>query len=217
MHVELPRSPLDMQDEVAEVDLDGDGRPETLISSHYATSNGLGHVYRTLVVLRDGREVLRYDSGELTATTALISRNGACHLASSHWESVKHPLRGAAFYLVERSFDPLSLRMDDEIAGSRAGETERLRIPFDPLTVRARRRIAKGTVVSVGSHLTSVTLRTVAGSARLASRGDNDPFRLGDAHNGHVYPLGFETLLAGREANAEKHEDGTEPLLWLAP
>jgi LysM repeat protein len=218
--VEVPHS-LYPEDEIADIDLDGDGRPETLVSSFEGASNGLGHVYRTLVVLRDGKEVLRYDSGEFTASTAAVSRKGRCHLASSHWEEVKHPLRGPALYLVERSFDPITLRMDEELVGTRAGEGTRLEIPFDPLAVRPRSRAIEGTVVKARPGLASITLRTPKGLTRLsfsASDRDNKRIRLGDARTGRVYPMSLDVPLVHRTITVRRYlESDAEQVLWLTP
>src|SRR5262249_19286637 len=146
--VPLDRSGLDPLDvALVDIDLDGDERPETVISSYLGTSNGLGQDYRRLVLLRGGREILRYDSGAFTAQTALVEKHGECPLATAHYETVRHPIRGPALYLVERSFDPASLVMDEELSGTRAAERERLRIPFDPLAVAPRSDTALGVVV----------------------------------------------------------------------
>jgi hypothetical protein len=115
-----------------------------LISSQVATSNGIAHEYRRLVLLYGGREVLRYDSGAFTTQKALVEKHGRCHLASAHYETVRHPIRGPALYLVERSFDPAIFEMDEELAGTRVAESERLRIPFDPLAVAPRARDGRG-------------------------------------------------------------------------
>jgi LysM repeat protein len=221
-HIDLPRSPLDPQDEIADIDLDGDGQPETLVSSHEVTSNGLGHVYRTLVVLRDGKEVLRYDSGDFTARNAAVARKGGCHLASSHWEDVKHPLRGPGYYLVERSFDPITLRMDEEIVGARAGEEKtRLRIPFDPLTVHPQQRAVEGTVVKARGDLASILVRTAGGLTRLSFSADareNKRIRLGDGRTGRVYPMDLDVPLVGRTIRVRRYaESDTEQVLWLLP
>ncbi|WP_437956213.1 hypothetical protein WME76_32850 [Sorangium sp. So ce119] len=66
--------------DVTSADLDGDGSPEVMLSVLQAVSNGLGEEFRPFVVVRHGREMLRYDSGVLTAKTALVRVGAECHL-----------------------------------------------------------------------------------------------------------------------------------------
>lgn len=216
VRVPLDRSgfePLDVQ--LADVDLDSDERAETVISSYLTTSNGIGQVYRRLVVLKDGRELLRYDSGELTAQTAVVAHQGSCHLASSHYETVRHPLRGPALYLVERSFDPVSLSMDAEIAGQRVAETDRLRVPFDPLDVSPRPGAVEGTVLKVEGDLGSLEVRTARGIERMTFADDDyQRLRLGDARTGRVYPLDFTIPLVGRRVKVRRYAGWH--VAWLA-
>jgi hypothetical protein len=184
--------------DVASVDLDADGRPETLVSWLTAVSNGLAEEWRTLVVLKSGRELLRYESGTLTAETAPVEIGGACHLGSAHYEDATHPLRGSALYLVERTFDPMHVRMDREIVGRRCSDKTRYVLPFDPLLT--------------GRASTPRPARTVA----YVQAPEHADLRLGDARARRVFPpdLRFGGL-AKKEATREHYDTSGVSVLWL--
>jgi hypothetical protein len=196
--------------EVASADLDGDGSPEVLLSTLWAVSNGLGQEYRELVVVRDGKELLRYDSGEFTAKTALVRVGDVCHLASSHWEEATHPLKGTALYLVERTFDPSTLRADRGLVGCRAGEAGRYELPFDPLAPAAL-PTRSGTLVAVSQadHAAKVALRTASGKSVLGE------VRFGDARAQRVLPMNLipGVLPAGKVLFGRSHETD---VIWLS-
>ncbi|MDI3283836.1 LysM domain-containing protein [Polyangium sp. 15x6] len=172
--------------DVTSADLDGDGSPEVMLSTLGAVSNGLGQEYREFIVVRDGREWFRYDSGTFTAKTALVRVGNECHLASAHWEEVTHPLKGPALHLVERTFDPTNLRVDREMVGIRAGEGQAYELPFDPLAPRTL-PTQSGTVVAISrvDVGTTIKIRTDAGTKTLPDA------RFGDASTGRVLPFGF--------------------------
>ncbi|MDI1446305.1 LysM domain-containing protein [Polyangium sp. 6x1] len=176
--------------DVTSADLDGDGSPEVMLSTLEAVSNGLGEEFRKLIVIRDGREMLRYDSGMFTAKTALVRVGKECHLASSHWEEVTHPLKGPALHLVERTFDPTSLRVGREITGARAGEGQFYELPFDPLAPRSL-PTQSGKLVAVSradvdvNIDVTITIRTDTGRKLLPHA------RFGDASTLRVFPMGF--------------------------
>jgi hypothetical protein len=210
--------------DIASVDLDGDGKKEILASWLTAVSNGLGQEFRTLVVLKDRREVLRYDSGEHTAGSAAVRVGGQCHLASSHYEEATHPLRGPALYLTERTFDPVSMRMDEEIVGRRASDRTRFVLPFDPLVGDAREpRGERGTIAAVhrdvGGWLDRLSLRTKAATraVKVDEPGDPDGLRLGDAVTRRVFPMGLQWEgLTGRSARLVKRASWeARRMLWI--
>jgi hypothetical protein len=70
----------------------------------------------------------------------MVRVGGECHLASSHYEEVSHALRGPALYLMERTFDPVGMRMDAELVGRRASGTTRFIVPVDPLVSSPSKR-----------------------------------------------------------------------------
>lgn len=172
--------------DIASADLDGDGTNEVLLSTLWAVSNGLGEEFRDLVVVREGKEWFRYDSGAFTANTALVRVGQACHLASAHWEEATHPLKGAALHLVERTFDPTNLRVDHEITGRRAGEQQRYELPFDPLVPRTL-PTQSGTVVAMrqADHQLGIEIRVGQRTRALHD------VLFGDAESRHLLPLGF--------------------------
>ena len=196
--------------DVASADLDGDGAREVMLSTLWAVSNGLGEEFRELVVIRQGREMLRYDSGEFTAKTALVRVGKECHLASAHWEEATHPLKGAALHLVERTFDPTTLRVDREIVGRRAGESERYELPFDPLAPRTL-PTRSGSVIAVSrvDHEASLTLRTGSRTKTLPG------VRFGDADSRRLLPLSFipSKVPKGRALFGRSNETD---IVWLA-
>ena len=195
--------------DVASADLDGDGAPEVMLSVLQTVSNGLGQEYRPLIVVRDGREMLRYDSGMFTAKTALVRVGKECHLATAHWEEVTHPLKGPALHLVERTFDPTNLRVDRELTGIRAGEGQIYDLPFDPLAPRTL-PTQSGTVIGISrvDVGTVIKIRTASGTKSLHNA------RFGDASTGRVFPLGFvpSKLPKGDVVFGRSHESD---IVWL--
>jgi hypothetical protein len=204
--------------DIASIDLDGDGEPETVVSWLRAVSNGLGEEWRTLVVVKSGREWIRYDSGEFTAETAAVRVAGGCSLRSSHYEEATDPLRGPALYLVERTFDPVTLHADREIVGRRCSDRGRFVLPFDPIaagispgsriehgTVGRIRRDVDGELESLDFHGTSVQ-RLPATDWQL---------RFGDASTRRLLPIGLVSQsLVARTATVERPPGG-EPRVWL--
>lgn len=197
--------------DVTSADLDGDGSPEVMLSTLGAVSNGLGEEYREFIVVRDGREWFRYDSGMFTAKTALVRVGKECHLASAHWEEVTHPLKGPALYLVERTFDPTSFRVDREIVGVRAGESQVYELPFDPLAPRSLPTQSVTVLgASRGDYGTTLTIRTASGEKTLPNA------RFGDASTGRVLPFGFlpSKVPAGKGKTLFGRSHDTD-IVWL--
>jgi hypothetical protein len=196
--------------DVASADLDGDGSPEAMLSWLYGVSNGLGEEYRELVVVRDGREMLRYDSGEFSSKTALVRVGNECHLASAHWEEATHPLKGTALHLVERTFDPTNLRVDRELTGRRAGESERYELPFDPLAPRTLPTLS-GKMIAVAQvdDGVRITFRTASGTKTLPEA------RFGDARSLRVFPLGLipRKVPMGKALFGRSHD---KDIVWLS-
>jgi hypothetical protein len=215
--------------EVASVDLDADGVSEILVSWLTAVSNGIAAESRTLVVLKAGHEFVRYDSGEFTASSAAIRVGGKCHLAASHYENVEHALRGPALYLVERSFEPTSLRVDPTLVGRRCSDTMRFELPYDP------QLMPDVLGAQTGSRTGSLGLFGLApdgdlqwlrfqpdGSAATDLRADGDPLRMVDALARRIYPPGLVSArLTGKRAVVSHYlrpyETQPSPIVWLTP
>jgi hypothetical protein len=225
---DLPPSPFysfgpDTLD-VVSVDLDDDGAPETLVSWLTSTSNGIGEEFRTLLVFKSGREVIRYDSGAASASTAAVRINGRCHLTSSHYESAPEPLRGPAFYLVERTFDPNTMAMDRAIVGARVAETARFIIPFDPLRdvygAAAASSGEIGTILGfeIDDALDEVTVAfdTPDPSRAQRFRRFRAPVRIGDAQTQRAFPQGLIAPSLIRNAvRIGRGSDHRPNILWL--
>jgi len=212
--------------DVVSVDLDGDGEPETLASWLTGISNGIGQEYRTLIVFRSGKEIARYDSGGATAHRAAVRVNGLCHLTSSHYESAPEPLRGLALYLVERTFDPITMTMDREIIGTRAAESNRFVIPFDPILEEHRAststRLEKGTILSFEENEeldeATVIFRTASGSRRLHFERFSTSLRLGDSKTRRLFPQDLVWPgVSGRTVRFEQGGELDRNIIWLVP
>ncbi len=205
--------------DVASVDLDGDGMHETLVSWLTGVGNGIAEEWRTLVVLKEGREFLRYDSGEFTAKSAAVLVNGRCHLASSHYEEVTHPLRGPALYLVERTFNPLEMQMDEELVGRRVSDSTRFVIPFDPLVTSAAGLGLKGKIAQVhcdmSGNLKAVSFRSSTSLQQLEDE-PYDTLRFGDTRTRRIFPFDLvRNDLAGQAAKLERQASNPTRLFWL--
>ena len=177
--------------DIVSVDLDGDGKPETIVSWLTSVSNGLAQENRTLMVLAADHdsELVRYDSGYFSARDAVVRVDGECHLASSHYEEVSHPLRGLALYRVERTFDPIKLRMDTTLVGARVAEPTRYILPHDPLAPKPVPRLQH---VRAGSDA-----------------------RVGDAHNRRVFPPDLaSSKLKTRPFTIEHNAEVNVDVLW---
>lgn len=209
---------------VTSIDLDGDGTMETIVSWLTAVSNGLGEEFRTFSVMKGPIEYLRFDSGSLTAKTGLVRVDGACHLASAHFERVTHPLRGPALYLVERTFDPVSFRMDPEVVGERVSEQTRFVLPYDPIShgpsAGKKTLSEQGSVIRVKKHargnLSAVEFRSQADTSWLAVDPNPSDMRFGDAATARVYPAGFVWQgFSERPAVRTRFERNRVEVLWL--
>lgn len=209
--------------DIGSVDLDGDGKQETLVSWLDSVSNGIAEESRTLVVLAEsGRELLRYDSGQFTAVDAAARVGGQCHLSASHYEWATHPLSGDALYLMERTFDPFAIRMDTELIGRRFSDTTRVMVPLDPLlgsvSTREPGKITQALRDS-DEDFAGVQFR-VSRTAQTVKHDADQDFYLGDAGAGRVFPneLIFSGL-AGRAATLKTHikPHGNTQVLWLDP
>jgi hypothetical protein len=210
--------------EIASMDLDGDGKLETLVSWLKSVGNGIAAESRTLVVLAEsGHELLRYDSGHFTAINAGVRVGGQCHLASSKYEWATHPLRGDALYLMERTFDPFAMRMDAELIGRRFSDTTRVVVPLDPLLGSVSTR-EPGTITQAlrnsDGDFAGVQFRVSRTSQTVKLDADQD-FYLGDAGAGRVFPneLIFSGL-AGRAAPLKTYSSrwySNTQVLWLEP
>jgi hypothetical protein len=88
-------------------DLDGDGRPETIVAEWQGTSNGLGVSYYGLSIF-DGRDAARAPTRvqvqELTTDGSFVrpAAGGDCRLIATRWEGGVEPGRGGGTYLVGR-------------------------------------------------------------------------------------------------------------------
>jgi hypothetical protein len=212
--------------EVADVDLDGDGSPETLVSWLEAVSNGIAQEFRSLVVFKAGQELVRYDSGEATASTAAVRIGTGCHLKSLHYEEATEPLRGPALYLVERTFDPASMRMDAELIGRRFGDTLRFVLPAEPSneepSVKRVVRTERGKIVAIHHDNEDNVTRLGYRVAKTTRTLKLEPFthtgslRLGDARSKRLFPEAiFWSGLLGQLATIELRSAGEVSVLWV--
>lgn len=95
---------------VSRADIDGDGRPEWLVTRLQGFSNGLGVSYHNVCVVwpqQPGRAPLCRDVHEWGALTVLVQEEGrqACSLMDSEWKSGRapgHSKRGQGTYAVGR-------------------------------------------------------------------------------------------------------------------
>ncbi len=221
---ELPASGVRDADpetfDVTHTDLDQDGQNEVLISWLDGVSNGIAAESRTLVVVRAGREVLRYDSGALTASNAAVLVDGRCHLASAHFAEVNDPIRGGALHLVERTFDPIRFRADAQIVARRFSDRTRFVLPFDPeVHGKARGRTTK--IVDAkrdgDGSLISLALRSGSGGPSRHDRFASHEARLGDARRGRLLPPALVwPALSGAPVRIARAAAGEPTVLWLA-
>lgn len=84
--------------EVVDVDLDGDGRPETAIVAHAVTSNGVPRSFRSLRVLGAAGRVPVADYGE--GTFLRSPDHAGCDLMATDWMQAEDPWRGSGTYYV---------------------------------------------------------------------------------------------------------------------
>jgi hypothetical protein len=210
--------------DVVSVDLDGDGEPETLASWLTGVSNGIAEEYRTLVVFKAGTEIARYDSGAAAAQVAVVHVNGQCHLLSSHYESAPEPLRGPALHLVERTFDPVTMTMDREIVGTRAAESKRFVIPFDPIREEYRdssaTRLEEGTILAFEKDekldKATIVFQTTRGSRTLRIASFSTSLRLGDAKTRRLFPQDLVwSGLSGQTVRFERGGVAGREILWV--
>lgn len=206
--------------DVTHADLDRDGKDEVLISWLEGVSNGIAAESRTLVVVREGREVLRYDSGELTASKAAVLVDGRCHLASAHFADVDDPIRGGALHLVERSFDPLRLTADPQIVARRFSDRTRVVLPFDPET-HGKPSGRSTTIVSTSRNeegaLGSLAIRAPGADAKRMRRFAGHEVRLGDARRGRLLPPALVWPgLTGARGRVGHVAEGEPTVVWLS-
>ena len=210
--------------DVVSVDLDGDGEPETLASWLTGISNGIAQEYRTLVVFKAGKEIARYDSGGAAARLAAVRVNGQCHLLSSHYESAPEPLRGPALYLVERTFDPITMTMNREIVGTRAAESRRFVIPFDPIREEYRdssaTRLEEGTILAFERDekldKATIVFQTARGPRTLRIASFSTSLRLGDANTRRLFPQDLVWPgLSGQTVRIERGGEIGREILWV--
>lgn len=84
--------------EVVDVDLDGDGRPETAVVAHAATSNGLPRSFWSLRVLGAAGRVPVADYGE--GSFVRSPDHPGCDALATDWMSADDPWRGPGTYYV---------------------------------------------------------------------------------------------------------------------
>lgn len=221
---ELPpslfRGPGPESFDVASADFDQDGTNEVLISWLEGESNGIAAQSRTLVVVREGRELVRYDSGEFTAATAAVLVEGRCRTAASHYTDVDDPIRGSALHLVERTFDPLRLTADPEIVARRFSDRARVVLPFDPELPRGGRKSVvtiSATTRSDEGALATLSLRPTTARAAAPAKLSSSDLQLGDATRKRLFPPALVWPgLVGQKARAIRPAEGQPTVIWLA-
>ncbi len=93
--------------QVAQADVDGDGKPEWLVSQFESQSNGLGVTYHRLCVLwadDSKRAPLCREVSEWQQLTVLVREEGqkGCSLMDSSWQGGSEKGRGSGTYAVGR-------------------------------------------------------------------------------------------------------------------
>ena len=122
---------------------------------------------------------------------------------------------------MERTFDPLDMRMDAELVGRRCSDTTRFVVPFDPLvSSRSKQGPEAGTIAQArrdaDGSLKAVSFRTSSSRRELEVEPHIDELRFGDVRSRRVFPSGLVWRgIAGRSAALERNAPSGTRVLWL--